>query len=104
MKVDLRTLVIRAYVSGILYREFVRETKKTFVEEVLIACGGNQCKAARALGEHRNTVSRNIAELGIDMKAVYAKVRQMKHVAALRAKRAQSAPQPQVHEAEQRTA
>jgi len=31
---------------------------------------GNQCKTARQLGMHRNTLSRTIAELGLDIKTL----------------------------------
>ncbi|MGB8771964.1 MAG: helix-turn-helix domain-containing protein [Candidatus Korobacteraceae bacterium] len=33
-------------------------------------CKGNQCKAARQLGMHRNTLSRTIAELKLDAKGL----------------------------------
>jgi len=33
---------------------------------VLAAHRGNQCKAAKELGMHRNTLSRTIAELNMD--------------------------------------
>lgn len=53
------------YSSGILYQEFQRECNKRFIMHVLRACNGNQCRAARELGMHRNTLSRTIAELGL---------------------------------------
>jgi transcriptional regulator with PAS, ATPase and Fis domain len=36
--------------SGIRYEDAVREFKRTFLREVLIANRGNQCKAAEELG------------------------------------------------------
>jgi DNA-binding NtrC family response regulator len=36
------------------------------VLEVLASHRGNQCKAAKELGVHRNTLSRTLEELGID--------------------------------------
>jgi Fis family transcriptional regulator, factor for inversion stimulation protein len=36
---------------------------------------GNQCKAARQLGMHRNTLSRTMQELKIDVRSVRAGVR-----------------------------
>jgi DNA-binding NtrC family response regulator len=51
------------HASGITYAEGVREFKKRFILEVLARHRGNQCKAARELGMHRNTLSRTIAEL-----------------------------------------
>jgi DNA-binding NtrC family response regulator len=52
--------------GGITYEEAVREFKKRYLIEVLAHHRGNQCKAAKELGMHRNTLSRTIAELQID--------------------------------------
>jgi DNA-binding NtrC family response regulator len=52
--------------GGITYDEAVREFKKRYLIEVLAHHRGNQCKAAKELGMHRNTLSRTIAELQID--------------------------------------
>jgi len=52
--------------NGITYAEGVREFKKRFILEVLARNRGNQCKAARELGMHRNTLSRTIAELDLN--------------------------------------
>lgn len=54
------------HASGITYEEAVREFRKSFLIEVLSQHRGNQCKAAKELGMHRNTLSRAITELGID--------------------------------------
>ncbi len=54
------------HASGITYAEGVREFKKRFLMEVLARHRGNQCKAARELGMHRNTLSRTIAELELN--------------------------------------
>ena len=54
------------YAGGITFDEAVREFKKRFLLEVLQAHRGNQCKAAKVLKVHRNTLSRMIAELEID--------------------------------------
>ena len=61
---------MQMYKSGILYNEAVREFKKKFILAVLQENKGNQCKAARQLGMHRNTLSRTIAELGLEIKAL----------------------------------
>lgn len=58
------------YESGILYSEAVREFKKRFILAVLQKNQGNQCRAARELGMHRNTLSRTISELKLDVRAV----------------------------------
>jgi DNA-binding NtrC family response regulator len=58
--------------SGIRYEEAVREFKRQYLREVLIANRGNQCKAAEELGMHRNTLSRTMAELGLSLVEVRA--------------------------------
>ncbi|HUY81072.1 MAG TPA: helix-turn-helix domain-containing protein [Acidobacteriaceae bacterium] len=66
MKRELDSLVTQMHAGGITYNEAVREFKKRFLVEVLAHHRGNQCKAAKELGMHRNTLSRTIAELQID--------------------------------------
>ena len=58
--------------SGIGYEDAVREFKKQYLREVLIAHRGNQCKAAEELGMHRNTLSRAMADLGLQLSEVRA--------------------------------
>jgi DNA-binding NtrC family response regulator len=70
VKDQLETLVHQMYDSGILYSEAVREFKKRFLLTVLQEHQGNQCQAARQLGMHRNTLSRTITELKLDIRAV----------------------------------
>lgn len=70
MKDQLEGLALQMYRGGILYSEAVREFKKRFILTVLRENQGNQCKAARQLGMHRNTLSRDIAELKIDIRAI----------------------------------
>jgi Fis family transcriptional regulator, factor for inversion stimulation protein len=70
VKDQLEALIMQMYKSGILYSEAVREFKKRFILTVLQENKGNQCKAARQLGMHRNTLSRTISELGLDIKAL----------------------------------
>lgn len=68
MRDQLEALVMQMYKSNILYSEAVREFKKRFILAVLQENKGNQCRAARALGMHRNTLSRTISELKIDVR------------------------------------
>jgi DNA-binding NtrC family response regulator len=58
--------------SGIRYEEAVRDFKRQYLREVLIANRGNQCKAADELGMHRNTLSRAMAELELDLAEIRA--------------------------------
>ena len=68
MKDQLEALILQMYQSNILYGEAVREFKKRFILTVLEQNKGNQCKAARELGMHRNTLSRTMQELKIDIR------------------------------------
>jgi DNA-binding NtrC family response regulator len=66
VKRELDNLVTQMHAGGITYEEAVREFKRRFILEVLASHRGNQCKAAKELGVHRNTLSRILAELEID--------------------------------------
>jgi two-component system nitrogen regulation response regulator GlnG len=52
--------------NGISYSDAVAEFEKRFIEHVLQKHNGNQSRAAKMLGIHRNTLSRKVEELGID--------------------------------------
>src|SRR5438876_4348855 len=56
------------YRSNILYSEAVREFKRRLIATVLEENKGNQCRAARLLGMHRNTLSRTVSELKLDVR------------------------------------
>ena len=75
MRDQLEALVLQMYKSNILYSEAVREFKKRFILTVLQENAGNQCRAARQLGMHRNTLSRTITELRIDVRQLRAGVK-----------------------------
>ncbi len=72
MRDQLEALVFQMYKSNILYSEAVREFKKRFILTVLEENRGNQCRAARELGMHRNTLSRTMQELKIDVRPLRA--------------------------------
>jgi Fis family transcriptional regulator, factor for inversion stimulation protein len=69
---ELDSLVTQMHSSGIRYEDAVREFKRQYLREVLVAHRGNQCKAADELGIHRNTLSRTMAELGLSLAEVRA--------------------------------
>ena len=75
MKRELESLVTQMHSSGLRYEEAVREFKRQYLREVLVAHRGNQCKAAEELGMHRNTLSRAMAELGLDLAEVRAELK-----------------------------
>lgn len=66
MKRELDNLIVQMYASGITYEEAVREFRRRYIQEVLGRNKGNQCKAARELGVHRNTLSRIMSDLELD--------------------------------------
>ena len=68
MRSLLESLVRQMQDGGILYNEAVDAFKKAFVAAMLERHAGNQCQAARALGVHRNTVSRAMTALNIAIK------------------------------------
>ena len=72
MRRELDSLVTQMHSSGIRYEDAVRDFKRQYLREVLVAHGGNQCKAAEELGVHRNTLSRTMADLDLDLAEVRA--------------------------------
>lgn len=62
MKEQLEALVNQMVEKGILYDEAVGEFEKKFIKKVLERNKWNQCKTARVLGIHRNTLSKKICE------------------------------------------
>jgi len=66
VKRELDNLITQMHAGGITYDEAVREFKRRFILEVLSSHRGNQCKAAKELGVHRNTLSRILTDLKID--------------------------------------
>jgi DNA-binding protein Fis len=51
---------------GILLEEAVTEFEKKFIKRVLDRTNGNQSRAARVLGIHRNTLSRKVDVYKLD--------------------------------------
>ncbi len=62
LKDQLESLVGLMVERGILLEEAVTEFEKKFIKRVLERSNGNQCRAAKILGIHRNTLSRKIGE------------------------------------------
>ena len=62
MREQLEKLVEEMVERGILYEDAQREFEQRFIARVLSRSGGNLSRAAEALGMHRNTLSRKIAE------------------------------------------
>lgn len=66
MKDQLEGLVAQMVDRGILFDEAVGEFEKRFIRRILDRAEGNQCRAAKMLGIHRNTLSRKIGEYKLD--------------------------------------
>ncbi len=75
-KAELETLVRRLFRDGISYEEAVDEFAKQFIITVLRANSGNRVRAARQLGVHRNTLTRAIKRLAIDVQSLCSISRQ----------------------------
>jgi DNA-binding protein Fis len=66
VKEQLDSLVGMMVDRGILLEEAMTEFEKKFIRRVLEHSRGNQCRAAKILGIHRNTLSRKITEYRLD--------------------------------------
>lgn len=69
MKDQLEALISSMVERGILFDEAVSEFEKRFILRVLQSENGNQSRAARSLGIHRNTLSRKISCYKLDHQA-----------------------------------
>ena len=69
MKDQLEALIGQMVERGILFDEAVREFEKKFIKRVLDRADGNQSRAARLLGIHRNTLSRKIGVYKLDSRS-----------------------------------
>jgi len=66
VKEQLESLVGMMVDRGILLEEALEEFEKKFIKRVLEQARGNQCRAAKVLGIHRNTLSRKISSYHLD--------------------------------------
>jgi len=66
VKEELETLVGQMMERGILLDEALTEFKKRFIRRALERARGNQSRAAKELGIHRNTLSRLVDEYKLD--------------------------------------
>jgi DNA-binding NtrC family response regulator len=65
---QLEALVGQMVDRGILFDEAVNEFEKRFIKRALDRSNGNQSRAARLLGIHRNTLSRKIGVYKLDQR------------------------------------
>jgi len=59
---QLDALVAQMVERGILLEEAVSEFERRFIKRAMDQSEGNQSRAARTLGIHRNTLSRKVEE------------------------------------------
>lgn len=64
MKNQLDALINQMIDNGIAFEDALGEFQRRFINRVLEKNNGNLCKAAKALGIHRNTLSRKIGTMG----------------------------------------
>jgi DNA-binding NtrC family response regulator len=70
MKAELELLVSQMYRRGMRLEEALQEFQSVFILTVLRDNKGNQFRAAKKLGMHRNTLRRTIRSLQLDLLSV----------------------------------
>jgi transcriptional regulator with PAS, ATPase and Fis domain len=66
VKDQLEALVNDMIDHGILFTDAVSEFEKRFIKRMLDKNNGNHSRTAKALGIHRNTLSRKVDDLDLD--------------------------------------
>jgi DNA-binding protein Fis len=66
LKEQLESLIDMMVQRGILLEEALSEFEKKFIKCVLDGAKGNQSRAAKILGIHRNTLSRKVSGYKLD--------------------------------------
>ncbi|MBI3933496.1 MAG: helix-turn-helix domain-containing protein [Acidobacteria bacterium] len=62
MKDQVERLISDMVNAGVFFQDAVSEFEKKYIRKVLEVSGGNQSRAAKALGIHRNTLGRKMEE------------------------------------------
>jgi len=70
VKAQLENIVLEMYRAGVSYDDALKKFQSVFIVTVLREHNGNQCRAAAALGMHRNTLRRTVRILEIDPRTV----------------------------------
>ncbi len=68
MKDQLEALIGLMVDRGILFEEAMTEFEKKFIKRILERSNGNQSRAAKVLGIHRNTLGRKIELYKLDQR------------------------------------
>lgn len=72
MKDQLESLITQLVDRGVPYSAAQAEFEKKYIRLVLVQTGGNQSRAARLLGMHRNTLSRKLEEYNMETRVAVA--------------------------------
>jgi Fis family transcriptional regulator len=64
---QVESFVRDARASNLNLKEVVRQVRRCFIVAALVDNNFNQCRAARDLGMHRNTVTRTLVALDVDI-------------------------------------
>lgn len=67
MKDQLEALIAQLVDRGVPYPSALEEFEKKYIRRVLERTRGNQSRAARLLGMHRNTLSRKIEAYKLEL-------------------------------------
>jgi len=62
----IERLIAQMVDSGMFFSDAVSEFEKRYIRKVLEDSNGNQSRAAKTLGIHRNTLSRKVEEYKLD--------------------------------------
>jgi DNA-binding NtrC family response regulator len=65
VKDQVERLISEMVNAGVFFQDAVSEFEKKYIRKVLEVSGGNQSRAAKALGIHRNTLGRKMEEYHI---------------------------------------
>ena len=68
MKDQVERLISELVNAGVFFQDAVSEFEKKYIRKVLEANAGNQSRAAKALGIHRNTLGRKMEEYHLSSK------------------------------------
>ena len=66
MKDLMEKLIAQMVDSGLFFQDAVSEFEKRYIRKVLEDSQGNQSRAAKALGIHRNTLGRKVEEYKLE--------------------------------------
>ena len=87
VKDQLEGLVSQMVERGILFDEAIGEFEKRFIKRTLERAQGNQCRAAKMLGIHRNTLQRKMVEYALNGARTRVKRKPMARAAQPRKKK-----------------